>query len=209
MAAPPRPWVLKKYGNPRLYDTAESRHITLDEVAARIREGFDVRVVDAKSGQDLTQATLTQIIIEGRQASRLLPIPLLLQLVRMGDDTFAEFLGRFMTIALEVYLYAKQQARAMSPLYPFAMSPLAATDAWARLFGAASVGGPPASVPNPLPVSPGPGAGHGARPEVAGEMATLRREVEELKEMLRRRKRRSPERGKRRGEGIVRRNISS
>jgi polyhydroxyalkanoate synthesis repressor PhaR len=185
MAVPPSPWILKKYGNRRLYDTAQSRYITLDEVAARVREGADPRVVDAKSGQDLTQATLTQIIIEGRQASRLLPIPLLLQLVRMGDDTFAEFLGRFLATALEVYLQAKQQARAMSPFNPFAMSPFAATDTLARLFGAASWGGaPPAAAGSPAVSPEAPGV---ERPEAGGEVATLRRELEELKRMVRRR----------------------
>ena len=72
--------LIKKYGNRRLYDTESSRYITLEELAGIIRRGEEVRVVDAKSGEDLTTATLAQIIIEGRGAARLLPLPLLVQL---------------------------------------------------------------------------------------------------------------------------------
>ena len=55
--------VIKKYGNRRLYDTAESRYVNLDEIAGLVRRGKDVQVVDAKTGQDLTRVTLTQIIM--------------------------------------------------------------------------------------------------------------------------------------------------
>src|SRR5208283_462704 len=53
--------VIKKYGNRRLYDAEASHYVTLGEIAAKVRQGAEVRVVDAKSGADLTQATLTQI----------------------------------------------------------------------------------------------------------------------------------------------------
>src|SRR4051794_18176922 len=68
--------IVKKYSNRRLYDTEGSCYITLEELADRIRRGAEPRVVDAKTNEDLTQATLTQIIIEGRGAARLLPVPL-------------------------------------------------------------------------------------------------------------------------------------
>src|SRR5437016_11516826 len=85
--------LVKKYGNRRLYDTDQSKYITLEELAETVRQGKDVRVVDAKTGEDLTTATLAQIIIEWRGAARLLPQALLVQLIRMGDDSLAEFLG--------------------------------------------------------------------------------------------------------------------
>ncbi len=78
--------LVKKYGNRRLYDTEQSRYVRLDEIAERIRAGADVQVVDAKTGADLTAPTLAQIIFEDRNAARLLPVPLLLQLIRMGDE---------------------------------------------------------------------------------------------------------------------------
>jgi polyhydroxyalkanoate synthesis repressor PhaR len=98
--------LVKKYSNRRLYDTEESRYITLDELAEKIRAGADARIVDASSGADLTQTTLTQIILEG-DAGHLLPVPLLLQLIRLGDDALAEFFGRYVGFALEMYLAAK------------------------------------------------------------------------------------------------------
>lgn len=125
--------IIKKYSNRRLYDTSESRYITLEELASKIRGGQDIQVVDAKSGADLTQATLVQIIMESRGASRLLPAPLLTQMIRMGDDSLAEFLGQFMSMALQLYLQSRQRARNVSPYYPFASVPFAAADALARM----------------------------------------------------------------------------
>jgi polyhydroxyalkanoate synthesis repressor PhaR len=121
--------VVKKYSNRRLYDTEDSRYITLDELAEKIRGGTDVQVVDAKSGSDLTQATLTQLILEGAGA-RLLPVTLLHQLIRMQDDALGEFFSKYVTAALELYLAAKDGVS----MFPFASMPIQATSAFMRLF---------------------------------------------------------------------------
>lgn len=113
------PIIIKKYGNRRLYDTDESRYITLEELTRKIQQGSDVRVVDAKTNEDLTQSTLTQLIIEGRGADSLFPPALLHQLVRLQDDALAEFLGRYLQGALELYLQAKRSS-AVLPFNPFA-----------------------------------------------------------------------------------------
>jgi len=60
--------LMKKYGNRRLYDTDESRYITLEELTEKIRGGVEVRVVDAKTGADLNPGDPDQVIIEGRGA---------------------------------------------------------------------------------------------------------------------------------------------
>jgi polyhydroxyalkanoate synthesis repressor PhaR len=175
--APARMVIIKKYGNRRLYDTESSQYMTLEELAEKVRKGTDVRVVDARTDEDLTQATLTQIIIEGRRAARLLPVPLLAQLIRMRDDALAEFLGTYMTWALRIYLQAKQGAQAVAPYNPFAMAPFAATNALARFLGGG--GGweePPAPAHAPPPPEPPPPA--------ATDVADLRRELEELKKSL-------------------------
>ncbi|MBI4705775.1 MAG: polyhydroxyalkanoate synthesis repressor PhaR [Deltaproteobacteria bacterium] len=126
--------VVKKYSNRRLYDTAESRYITLDELAEKIRDGTEVRVVDAKSGEDLTAPVLTQIIIDGRGAGKLLPVSLLAQLIRLQDDVLADFLGKYLSTALQMYLAAKQGAQSVAPYLPFATWPFSASDTLARLF---------------------------------------------------------------------------
>lgn len=205
--------VVKKYPNRRLYDTAQSRYITLEDLADRIKAGADVLVQDVQTGADLTQATLTQIILESRGGARLLPVPLLVRLIRLGDEALAEFLGRYVSWALELYVQARQGARAMMPLNPLATAPFAATDALARLVLGASQwanpngashtpsGGVPAAqaVPMPMPevppsVSPGPppmdvDAELSPPPpppvhDVADEVARMRRELEELKRSM-------------------------
>ncbi len=169
------PILIKKYGNRRLYDTAESKYITLEELAGIIQSGAEVRVVDAKSGADLTQATLTQIIIESRDAARMLPVPLLTQLIRLGDDALAEFLGRYLSGALEMYMSARRGLQAASVYNPFAQVPLSATEALARMWMASPFG---PQAPNPsAPHNPAPSA----EPPDRDELAELRRELDELK----------------------------
>ena len=74
--------VIRKYGNRRLYNTAASRYINLVELADLVRDGTDVQVVDAKTGEDLTRVTLTQIIVEdARDQGAGLPLEFLRQLV--------------------------------------------------------------------------------------------------------------------------------
>lgn len=157
--------LVKKYGNRRLYDTSRSRYITLDELAQSVREGEDVQVVDAKRGHDLTQQTLAHVILESRGAAKLLPVPLLVQLIRMGDDALAEFFGLYMGGALELYLSAKEGARTVP--FGLAQVPFAASNAFVRLMS--GWGAPTASTR----------AG-------SDEVAELRRELEEIKAALKR-----------------------
>lgn len=175
--------VVKKYSNRRLYDSDLSRYITLEELAEAIRGGADVRVVDAKSGDDLTQPTLAQIIIDSRGAAKLLPVELLTRMIRMGDDALAEFLGKYMTMALDMYLGAKRGAQAVQPYFPFATMPFDAANAMARMLGGQMPwGGQPP--PQAAPMAPMPAE---ARPDDRrdDDIQDLRRELQELKEALR------------------------
>lgn len=175
--------VVKKYSNRRLYDTDASKYVTQEELTEKIRGGSDVRVVDAKSGEDLTQAMLTQIILE-TPAARLLPVPLLMQLIRMQDDALGEFFGKYMTGALELYLSAKQGAQAVAPYFPFATMPFSAGDALARLVSSRLWGqqqpGPPPTPP-PAPEADEPVS----RAQEADDIAELRRELADLKREIR------------------------
>jgi polyhydroxyalkanoate synthesis repressor PhaR len=174
--------LVKKYSNRRLYDTEDSRYITLEELAQKVRRGSDVRVVDAKTGDDLTQATLTQIILES-DAARLLPVSLLTQLVRMKDDALAEFFGRYVSSALEIYNQARSGVQQVSPYFPFAQMPMQAADAFFRMFS----GSPPAAAA-PRPAAPPPPREPEPRPPSPprDDVADLRRELEELKQAIRR-----------------------
>jgi polyhydroxyalkanoate synthesis repressor PhaR len=179
--------LVKKYSNRRLYDTEASRYVTLEELADKVRRGADVRVVDAKTNEDLTQGTLTQIILESRGAGRLLPVPLLNQLIRMGDDALAEFFGRYLSGALELYLTAKHGARSIAPYAPFATIPFAATNALARLLSGVAPWGEAEPAPPPAAAAPAAPPEPPAPPSPApsAELADLRREMDELKEALR------------------------
>ena len=117
--APPR--IIKKYSNRRLYDTTLSSYVTLEELAASIRAGHDARIIDAQTGEDLTQATLTQMILEGRGAAQFLSVPILTQLLRMSDDSLAEFFGRYVSMALDFYQQTRTGMQSFGPFAPFAM----------------------------------------------------------------------------------------
>jgi polyhydroxyalkanoate synthesis repressor PhaR len=152
---PPR--LIKKYPNRRLYDTTDSTYITLDELVSRVKGGADVRIVDASTNEDLTQQTLAQMLFDGRGAARFLSVPLLTQLVRLGDDALADFLGHYLSVALELYIHTRRGAQALAPLNPLATLPFAATDALARLLHGALLwpGGPNAFAPSTPPAVQG------------------------------------------------------
>ena len=179
--------LVKKYGNRRLYDTEQSRYITLDELADLIRrgEGEDVRIVGAKNGEDLTTATLAQIIVESRGAARLLPVPILIQLIRMGDTALAEFLGTYVTWALDVYLQTKKGVQAIAPLNPF-LRPAAGLS---RLFGLSPPVAAEPGAERAEPVSRAPPSAAPGDQRAADELAALRKEFEDLKASLKKRRR--------------------
>ena len=172
--------LVKKYGNRRLYDTQSSRYITLEDLTNAIRDGAEAKVVDAKTGQDLTQATLTQIIMEGRGGDKILPAALLHQLIRLGDDALSDFLGRYVQAALELYLTAKKTTQSFMPF-----NPLVALTQFANNtpFGG---WGQPQTQPVPVPSTAPPV--HPERSRGTTDMELMRKELDELKGMLRKRK---------------------
>lgn len=96
--------VIRKYGNRRLYDTAASRYINLDDIAGFIREGKSVQIVDAKTGRDLTRVTLTQIITEdAKNKPTGLPLELLRQLIIASDEVRQEFIMWYLKSAFDTY----------------------------------------------------------------------------------------------------------
>ena len=100
----PETVVIKKYGNRRLYDTAGSRYVNLDDIAALVRQGKDVQVIDAKTGRDLTRVTLTQIITEdAKEKPTGLPLELLRQLIVASDQVRQEFMMWYLKSAFDTY----------------------------------------------------------------------------------------------------------
>ncbi|MBN1372482.1 MAG: hypothetical protein JW987_11140 [Anaerolineaceae bacterium] len=80
--------IIKRYSNRKLYDTEARRYISLSEVAAMIRQGQDVQVVDHDSGRDITSLTLFQILLgEEKRIGELLPQVVLTRLIQAGGET--------------------------------------------------------------------------------------------------------------------------
>ena len=117
--APPRrqadadqPAVVKKYANRRLYNTATSSSVTLDELSRMVRAGQHFVVYDAKTGEDLTRSILTQIILEEDSKGRnLLPINFLRQVIGFYDDSLRAFLPRYLELSMENFARNQEQIR--------------------------------------------------------------------------------------------------
>lgn len=101
-------YVIKRYSNRKLYDTQESRYVTLEEIEEMIRAGREISVVDATSGEDLTSVTLTQIILENERNHRAnLPSAFLHQLIKHGE-AWQEFAQRTMRSSLEGFVSSQR-----------------------------------------------------------------------------------------------------
>ncbi len=155
--------LIKKYGNRRLYDTAGSRYVNLDDIARLIREGSDVQVVDAKTGRDLTRVTLTQIITEdAKEKPTGLPLELLRQLIMASDQVRQEFVMWYLKSAFDSY--QKVQDAVQNRLSQVESAILSPVDMMKRFLGASA---------------PSPG-----RAEADSELELLRKRVAELEGRL-------------------------
>jgi len=97
--------LLKKYTNRRLYDTEKSIYVTLDYVTNIIRQGRQIVVVDAKTGEDVTAAILTQIVLEeARKKNYLLPNPMLYLIIQYGETVLSEFFEKYLEQIIKNYL---------------------------------------------------------------------------------------------------------
>ena len=94
---------IKKYSNRRLYDMAHSRYLTIEELGELIQQGFDVQVVDSKTKEDITQAILTQIVME-RDGIYLFSTSFLHQVIRNREGILGEFFTDFVPKMLDSYL---------------------------------------------------------------------------------------------------------
>jgi polyhydroxyalkanoate synthesis repressor PhaR len=169
--------LIKKYGNRRLYDTAGSRYVNLDDLAALVRAGKEVRVVDAKNGRDLTRIILTQIITEdAKEKPTGLPLELLRQLIMASDEVRQEFLMWYLKSAFDTF--EKLQSVVQNRLSEVQSAILSPVDMMKRFLGA---------------------SGSSAQgTDAESELARLRKRVAELEAQMRNpvgRKRRSRTKG--------------
>jgi polyhydroxyalkanoate synthesis repressor PhaR len=90
--------IIKRYQNRKLYDTHESSYVTLDEIAKMIKGGEDLRVIDNKTKNDITAATLTQLLYESEKKAKTQPsVELLKEIIRHGDGSFSGYIASKVT----------------------------------------------------------------------------------------------------------------
>jgi polyhydroxyalkanoate synthesis repressor PhaR len=129
--------LIKKYGNRRLYDSSNSQYVNLNDIAGFVREGKHVQVVDAKTGQDLTRVTLTQIITEDAKEKQTgLPLELLRQLIVASDEVRQEFVMWYLKSAFDTF--QKVQDSVQSRLGEVQSAILSPVDMMKKFLGAAA-----------------------------------------------------------------------
>ncbi len=163
--------IIKKYANRRLYNTETSTYITLEHLAEMIRAKRDFKVVDAKSGEDITHSVLTQIIMEeeGRGAA-MLPVNFLRQLIAMYGGAMQPMVPQYLEDSLETFQRNHNQFRdAMAGAFtanPFAEM----TKRNMELFAAAAAGSTKKAEPE--------------QPDTRAELAELRAQLAALQQKL-------------------------
>jgi polyhydroxyalkanoate synthesis repressor PhaR len=91
--------IIKRYTNRKLYDTVESRYVTLDEIAEMVKAGSEVQIVDNRTKEDLTSVTLAQIIFEEEKKTSRMPLAMLRDIIRTGGEKITEFIEKAADIA--------------------------------------------------------------------------------------------------------------
>jgi polyhydroxyalkanoate synthesis repressor PhaR len=114
----PNTVIIRKYENRRLYDTSQSRYVNLEEVARMVRDGVDLQVLDAATGEDITRLILTQVIVEeAKEPDSTLPLDMLRQMVIASGKITQEGVLNYAKTMMDMYQNA---TRAFSPsLTPF------------------------------------------------------------------------------------------
>ncbi len=104
MSGPTSPLLIKRYASRRLYNTESSDYVTLQEIADTIRSGRDVRIIDRKTGDDLTRQYLVQIIAEHEaRGEQVLPLEVLTEIVRTCNDQAGDAIPQFLEMSFRMF----------------------------------------------------------------------------------------------------------
>ncbi|MBS0531964.1 MAG: polyhydroxyalkanoate synthesis repressor PhaR [Proteobacteria bacterium] len=189
MAKSETPTTIKKYANRRLYNTGTSTYVTLEDLAAMVKQGEDFLVYDAKTGDDITRSVLAQIIFEqeNKAGQNLLPTTFLRQLIRFYGDSMQMVVPKYLeqsidTLTREQEKFRKQMTSAFSagPFAPLEEHVRRNMELFERTF----------SMFKPF-VPPRAGAAAAPEPEktpdtsdASGNIDDLRRQMKEMQERL-------------------------
>jgi polyhydroxyalkanoate synthesis repressor PhaR len=107
------PKVIKRYTNRKLYDTVESRYVTLDEIADMVKQGVEVQIVDNRTKEDLTSVTLAQIVFEEEKKKNQMPLSVLREIIRRPQDSLNEITA---TVSQRVATFREEATRGIDKL---------------------------------------------------------------------------------------------
>ena len=126
MAKSDQPTTIKKYANRRLYNTGTSTYVTLEDLAAMVKEGEDFLVYDAKTGDDITRSVLAQIIFEqeNKAGQNLLPTTFLRQLIRFYGDSMQMVVPHYLEQSIDTLTREQEKFRKQLTT-TFSMTPFA------------------------------------------------------------------------------------
>lgn len=106
------PIIIKKYANRRLYNTAKSSYVTLEDLSRMVQAGDDFQVFDAKSGDDITRSVLAQIIFEQEaKGQNMLPTNFLRQLIRLYGDALQQVVPSYLDASMEAFARNQERMR--------------------------------------------------------------------------------------------------
>ena len=193
MAKSDQPTTIKKYANRRLYNTGTSTYVTLEDLAAMVKDGEDFLVYDAKTGDDITRSVLAQIIFEqeNKAGQNLLPTTFLRQLIRFYGDSMQMVVPKYLEQAIasltqEQEKFRKQIATSLSgtPFAPLEEQVRRNMELFQQTFSMFKPFAPNAGRPA---TSPEPEAdASAAAPTDSSNIDDLRQQMKDMKERLER-----------------------
>jgi polyhydroxyalkanoate synthesis repressor PhaR len=194
MAKSDQPTTIKKYANRRLYNTGTSTYVTLEDLAAMVKEGEDFLVYDAKTGDDITRSVLAQIIFEqeNKAGQNLLPTTFLRQLIRFYGDSMQMVVPKYLeqsidTLTREQEKFRKQITDTLSgtPFAPLEEQVRRNMELFQQTF----------SMFKPFTPSRGGATGEAGKTELPpeeGNIDDLRRQMKDMQERLERMSKEAP-----------------
>lgn len=182
---------IKKYANRRLYNTATSSYVTLDHLCQMVKDGVDFVVYDAKTGEDITRAVLTQIIVEEEaKGQNLLPIGFLRQLISFYGDNLQMVVPGYLESSMAAFAQNQERMRsymqeAFGGMYPFGSIEDMTKRNLAMLEQAMTMFTPPATPGEPAKTPPqGANEATEATDDTAAAVRQLQNQLETLQRQL-------------------------
>lgn len=191
MAKSDQPTTIKKYANRRLYNTGTSTYVTLEDLAAMVKDGEDFLVYDAKTGDDITRSVLAQIIFEqeNKAGQNLLPTTFLRQLIRFYGDSMQMVVPKYLeqsiaTLTQEQEKFRKQIANTLSgtPFAPLEEQVRRNMELFQQTFSMFK----PFVPPTGRPATAEPETNAGAEPAKDTNIDDLRQQMKDMQERLER-----------------------